>query len=426
MKENILHYIWQHQYFDHASLQCTDGRELTIINKGIKNPNEGPDFECGKIKIDDIEWVGNIEVHVLSSDWKLHKHSTHAAYDNVILHVVYDHNYDVIAPDLSTIPTLILKNRVSNSLIQNCTNLIDNSQNIPCSSQIRQVNSLTLLSMLDRSVISRLERKSTLILQRLKSNKDDWEETAYQLLSQNFGFKVNAQPFLRLSQNLPLKILLKNVDNLTQIEALLFGMAGMLEGKCVDEYHQLLKYEFRFLAHKYDLELKIMNNSEWKFLRMRPTNFPTVRLSQLAVVIANCKCFFRLIIETNELAIFKKIFTVHQSDYWQAHYDFGKCTSRIQQGIGIQATETLIINTVCTLLSAYSIYINDSAYLDKAIGLLEQLPSETNNITKQWNEINIESKNAFDSQAQIELYNEYCAKKKCLNCAIGHELLKIV
>ena len=423
MKEHVLHFIWQHQYFNHNDLQCEDGQLITIIKKGNKNTNEGPDFDLALVKIGNIEWAGTIEIHIRSSDWNLHRHSAHNAYNNVILHVVWDNDTQIINNDGMPIPTLVLKNNVSKELIAKCNSLIENIQPIPCSSQFENVNYLTKIGMLERVLVSRLERKAELVLGLLDQNKGDWEETAYQVLAQNFGFKVNAAPFLRLAQNLPFKMLLKHTEDTLQMEALLFGQAGMLEEESVDEYYWSLKREYQFLSHKYQLSANKLAKNEWKFMRMRPPNFPTIRLSQLASLLVAAKGFFSQIIEQENLGKLKNLFAVQQSEYWQKHYQFGKISARKLNGIGAEAADTLIINTVCVILVAYSIYKSDEEYLEKAMQLLEQLGCEGNAITRQWDELGVHAKNAFDSQAQIELFNEYCTKKQCLNCMIGHELL---
>jgi hypothetical protein len=423
LRESILHYIWQHQYFDTRALKCTDGQELSIINKGRKNTNEGPDFEQSRVKIGNIEWAGSVEIHLKSSDWNVHNHANHRGYDNVILHVVYEQDVEILARDGVAIHTLEFKNRISNELIRKCTDLLENTLKIPCEAQINKVDSLTLTSTLDRMAVSRLQRKAETVLQMLNENHGDWEETTYQVLVQNFGFKVNSAAFLRLAQNLPLKVLLKQAGELSQIEALLFGQAGLLDEESLDEYYWSLKKEYQFLSHKYSLSDKKLQSHEWKFLRMRPANFPTIRISQLANLIYMSKGFFSHIIEVEDLNGLKKIFQVSQSSYWQNHYLFGKLSGKKIHGTGEQTKETLIINTVCVILAAYSKYKNDEMYMERALRLLEQLPSENNAIIDLWDGLGIKTKTAFDSQALLELYNNNCMLKKCLECQVGHRIL---
>ncbi|MTI31031.1 DUF2851 family protein, partial [Xanthovirga aplysinae] len=282
MREQFLHFVWRYQYFEKGSLRTVHGIDVQIFQPGISNKDAGPDFAQAKIKLGNMAWHGDVEIHYKSSDWKLHGHERDAAYNKVILHVVWENDKQVYRKDGTPIPTVELKGRVSKTLISRYKKLLSNFDAIPCASQIEDVDEIFGLSTLDQALIQRLEQKANFVLELLGVNQLDWEETTYQLLAQNFGFKVNKEPFWELSRKLPLKVIIKHGDNLMQVEALLFGTAGFLNQNLKDTYFQSLKREFGFLGRKYQLFDQVMEIHQWKFLRMRPANFPTLRIAQLA------------------------------------------------------------------------------------------------------------------------------------------------
>jgi hypothetical protein len=424
MNESFLHYVWQFQYFDKSELRTTEGEPVTVFKPGFLNSNAGPDFSQGKIKIGSIEWAGSVEIHIKSSGWKDHHHDDDAAYENVILHVVWQNDKPVVRKDGSVLPTIELRNRVNESLIAEYKKLINSSYAIPCSKLLLGVSDITKFSMLDKVLAERLEAKSLFVKELLKKNNSDWNETCYQVLARNFGFKVNADPFLQLTQNLPYKILLKHLNSSLQVEALLFGVAGFLEGGMKDEYFTSLQKEFKILSAKYQLDAMKFNPSQWKFLRLRPANFPTIRIAQFAAMIAKSPNIFSKLIDANNYAELKEIFNVNQTSYWHSHYRFGKKSKSSVYDLGGMSIDNLIINSVTPLFVAYGIAHGETTYLDRAQQILQQMPAEGNKIIRAWEEWNWKVKNAFDSQALIELYNNYCQKRNCLNCVIGASLLK--
>jgi hypothetical protein len=422
MNESFLHYLWQFQYFKKKDLLSFDGEELTVLKTGMLNSNAGPDFFNAKVKIGEIEWVGNVEIHIKSSEWFAHHHEKDSAYDNVILHVVWDNDKPVIRNGTS-IPTLELKNRVDPSLLQEYKRLINSSTSIACQKSFSQVDDLIKLSTLDKALMQRLETKANQVADLLKFNKNDWEETTYQLLARNFGFKVNAEPFFQLSKSLPYKIIQKQSSQL-QVEALIFGQAGMLETKTKDEYISLLFKEYHLLEQKYSLTDFKLNPAQWRFLRLRPANFPTIRLAQFAVLLFKTKNIFSQLISIESYTSIQRIFVLPQSDYWETHYRFGKKSKGEVPELGEASIQNIVINTVAPLLVAYGKYKDEQSYVDRAVELLQQLSAEENKITKEWNALGLKVKNAFDSQAVIELYNNFCQKRQCLNCSIGISILK--
>ncbi|MCU0420543.1 MAG: DUF2851 family protein [Cyclobacteriaceae bacterium] len=426
MSEAFLHYIWLHQYFDRSALRTQAGEEILVHKPGLLNTHAGPDFSGAKITIGSLQWVGQVEVHIKSSDWAHHRHQTDQAYENVILHVVWQDDRPVQRSDGTSIPTLVLQGRVDEKLLRDFRKLINSGQSIPCSSQLRSVPSLIRHAMLDRALAQRLEKKGAEVLALLRSNTGDWEETAYQLLARNMGFKVNADPFFQLAKNLPIKILRKHQNSPVQVEALLFGQAGFLMARTQDPYVQTLHKEFFFLAKKYRLEEKIMSSSQWKFLRLRPANFPTVRLAQLAALLPTLPSLFSFLVEVSDIRALKDRVSVSPSAYWQTHYRFGVKAAAANVRMGEDSVVNIAINTVAPLLAAYSQHTDDQTYLDRALEWLPQLRAESNRITRLWAQAGLRAQHAFDSQAQLELYHHFCLQRHCLNCAIGGYLLKPV
>lgn len=425
MSEDFLYFLWQFQYFQKTNLQTAGGEALQILAVGLRNTNAGPDFLNGRVLIDGLEWVGNVEMHLRSSDWHRHTHTHDRAYDSVILHVVWENDAVIERPDGSLVPTLALKPLTSLLLLQKYRSLLDSREVIPCASQFENIPELQKRSMLDRVLLQRLQRKAATVHDMLARNQQDWEETTYQLLAQNFGFKINAEPMLRLAQGLPLKVLLKHRDNLTQLEALLLGQSGLLtNAESTDDYSMMLEREYTFLATKYGVSSHQLRAHEWKFLRLRPANFPTVRLAQLATLIRQQTSFFSLFIHTETVPQLSHVLHVQQSGYWRKHYLFQKESAIKVPALGKTSVENIIINTVVPLLAAYSEARDNRSFLDKALEFLEQLPTEKNHVTDLWATLGQPTKTAFDSQALIELHTHFCQPKRCLTCTIGTTLLR--
>lgn len=422
MTEAFIHYLWQFQQFNKSLLRTTNNESIKILKIGILNTDAGPDFSQARIQIEEIEWAGNIEIHIKSSDWNIHNHQYDGAYNNVILHVVWEHDKPILRKDGSEIPTLELRSITDASLLNKYQTLLTNKSVIPCASQFKNASDLARIATLDKALAKRLIQKSKIVEELLEENQGDWEETAYQLLAKNFGFKINSEAFLRLAQNLPLKLLQKHRDNLTQIEAILFGQSGLLTE--VDDYSKKLVQEYDFFAAKFSLKAQMLNMHEWKLLRTRPANFPTIRIAQLAKLITLQKSFFSLFTQTESIEDLRKTLQIKQSEYWLEHYHFDKKIERKSKGLGKDSIDNLLINTVIPLLACYSQKMDNQAYMDRAIAFLESFPPESNHIIDMWKNLGLEIKSAFDAQASIELYNNFCSQKKCLQCNIGVEILK--
>jgi len=420
MDEHFLHYIWKYQKLNANSLILEDGSTLSVFFPGHHNQDSGPDFEEARIKINDIEWAGQVEIHIRSSDWDRHKHGLNPAYNNVILHVVWSHDTD-IQIEAESLPVLELQNLVDLSLISRYKDHVNSSKSVACGSRLNSKHELAYFSMLDKVLVERLERKSSEILEKLSQNKNDWEEVCYQALAKNFGFSTNKSAFELLSKRLPFSILKKNLQDINKTEALIFGQAGFL-GKPIDHYQSTLKKEYNYLTSKYKLPgpLEIQ---QWKFGRMRPANFPTVRLAQFSSLLHQHPKLFSDFISIKNPKEIISLLAFELPKYWLEHYDFDKKRTKSEKSIGQQSLDTLLINTVAPLLAAYSKYTDNLEFMNRAISILENTPPERNRITKEWVALNKTPKTAFESQGQIQLFNEYCKKRKCLSCNVGVEIL---
>jgi hypothetical protein len=424
MTEAFLHYVWQFQYFNKSDLLTTDGDPVSIFSPGNRNTHAGPDFFNAKIRIGEIDWAGSAEIHVHSSGWTDHRHDEDDAYENVILHVVWKEDKKIRRRDHSLLPTLELKNRVHEKLLLQYRRLVNDPNQIPCASFLPSVPSLTWLSMLDKALMQRLETKASQVQTMLARNNNDWDETTYQMLCRNFGFKVNAEPFEQLAQSLPYKALLKHADQPVQVEALLFGQAGFLEERAADDYFLLLKREYMLLGKKFNLYANRLNKVQWRFLRLRPANFPTLRIAQLAALIGNRKNIFSRVLEALSYQDLHVLFSVNQSSYWQHHYQFCKPVSEAIPPVGTMSIDNIIINTVVPLLVAYGKVRDEQELIDRAVDILQHVAAEENAITKNWNALGVKSSSAGDSQALIELNNSFCLKRRCLDCNIGFSIIQ--
>jgi hypothetical protein len=422
LKEDFLHYIWKYKLFDTSNLLSQNDEQIEVINFGIHNTDAGPDFFNGKIKINQTIWAGNIEIHINSSDWLRHKHQIDKAYDNVILHVVFNNDRPIKDKNGIELPTIELKGLIEDKLIDRYNFLIRSKDWIPCGKQVKEVDEFTINSWINRLSIERLERKSAEIQESLKLNKNNWEETFYQYLFKYFGLKVNALPFELLAKNTSLKIIEKH-NNLFSIEAFLYGQSGYLEKAFNDEYYNKLQKEYHFLRLKFNLTP--LDITMWKLLRLRPSNFPTIRISQLANLLNNHTRLFTKIIETNSVEELQKLFIVQASIYWNTHYQFiNEESSEKIKRIGINTINNIIINVIVPFTFVYGKSKQDESLINKSLNLLENVKSENNSIIKKWTELGLKSTNAMQTQSLIELKNNYCSQKKCLNCSIGNQIIQ--
>jgi hypothetical protein len=422
MKEDFITYIWKNKLLYHEQLFTTCGEAVKIFHPGQENLDAGPDFFNARIQIGDTLWAGNVEIHTRSSFWKQHGHHTDKAYDNIILHVVFENDQEAINTRGEIVPVLEIKEKFNPKFLHNYKRLKESKAWVPCQNMIAGVNEIVLNSWLNRLVIERLEQKSDDVLHFLKYFGNDWEQTFFYLLARNFGFKTNASSFALLAQRTPFKLLARSKDNLTSLEALLFGQAGLLNQKHTDIYPRALLSEYQYLRKKHQLEP--IDEKNWKFARLRPVNFPTLRIAQFAMLMHQSGHLFRNIMETQKPQNIHLQLKVKASPYWDDHYVFDKVAAKKTKQLGKEAINNIIINTVAPVIFIYGKQSMRPDLCDKALDLLTHTPAENNVIIRNWGKARIKAKNAADTQALIQLKKYYCSPKKCLQCPIGHILLK--
>ncbi len=425
--ESFLHFVWKSQLFTKDYLQTTDGQTIEIIDPGTWNHDAGPDFEAARLRIGTQEWAGNIEIHYQADEWETHKHHQNPAYQAVILHVVYEpgeqprpnYRYQIAAP----IPVLALKDRIPKQTLLRYEQFLYSQQPIPCYEIFPkndiQLHQDTLTEMLYR----RLLRKSELILQMLAANNGDWEETLYHLLGRAFGFKVNADSFLQLVRSLPLKYIQKHRHNPLQVEALLLGLSGLLEGEWKDDYPKKLQEEYQFLSYKYQLQDKQMYRKQWKWSKVRPGNTPLVRILQLANVLAREQLLFSRMTEAQNPQALYGIFQIQVSDYWHRHSDLDKVGHKKFPQMTTSTQQLLLINTLIPILWAHAKQTNNAIGAQKALDFLSLMPPERNAPLQVWQDLGVSLQNAGDSQAALEWRAMHCQTKACLSCPVGQRLL---
>ena len=416
--EKLLAFLWKNQLFDSKDLKTTQGDSIRVDDPGKENGHAGADFQEAKISIDSLDWVGSVELHVNSSDWHAHTHENDPSYENVILHVVWKNDTQIRYQNGTKIPCLALSNFVSMKQIPRFFQKEKSSPVLPCQEEFSNVSSLIKSKMLQRCLHERLMHKVHIIRQLLLNTSNDWEETFYQSLARSYGFSVNAEPMARLAQSLPLPLILRYRDRPLGIEAALFGLAGLLEEPIRDAYQWELRREFIHLRKKHDWPSTYLQVADWKFLRMRPPNFPTVRLAQFAEVIRSNCSLISLLLEMQDLKTLKSLFEISVSDYWQNHYHFGKKGNNHQSQVG-STFHSIAINTLIPLLLAYSEQKNSVRYAEKAHRWLHELKPENNFITRIFEAEGMKLNNGAESQATLHWYRVYCQANRCAECFVG-------
>lgn len=419
--EQLLHYVWKHRMWHTAPLTTTDGREVEVIDVGLHNHNAGPDFFNAKVKIDGTLWVGNVEIHDRASDWYHHGHDHDEKYRNVILHVVGTADRDVADNEGRLIPQLVLS--VPQQVADNYRELLTADQYPPCYRIIPELKPLTVHAWMSALQTERLEQKTQAIKKRVEECNGDWEAAYFVTLARNYGFGINGDAFEAWAKSIPLHNVDHHRDDLFQIEALFLGQAGLLEREGEDDYFLRLQQEYRYLAHKF--RMSPIDSHLWNFLRLRPQNFPYIRLSQLAVLYYNRHAGLSALLECETLKQAEEMMKTHVSPYWETHYSFGSESDKNPKNLSISSIRLLIINTIVPVLFAYGRHVGNERLCDRAFDLLEQLQAENNHITRMWAECGLTVQSAGDSQALIQLKKEYCDRKDCLRCRIGYEYLRV-
>ena len=423
--EKLLHYVWQHKLFPLTPLLTIQGQTVEVIDPGLHNTNSGPDFFNAKVKIDGTLWVGNVEIHEQASDWFKHKHDQDPTYANVILHIVEVSDMEIRSAHGDIIPQMVLP--VPPYVQNNFEELFAEEAFPPCYRVIPNIPTFLVHSWMSALTTERLEDKTRRIEQWLQRTENDWERTFFITLARNFGFGTNAEAFEEWATHIPLIAVGKHRDDLFQIEAFFFGQAGLLEEKMVpperrDDYFTRLQREYQFLAHKFSLTP--MDAKLWRFLRLRPQNFPHLRLSQLANLYFSRRADFSRLLEADSIEALCGLFTTGVTPYWETHFTFGEESHKQSKLLQPGSLRLLLINTVVPLLFAYGKYHMDEDRCEQAFELLEKLPAEQNFITRSWQKAGIVVDNAADSQALIQLRKVYCDRKDCLRCRFGCEFLR--
>ena len=428
--EKLLHYTWKHRLLPLKTLVTTDGREVEIIDPGLYNRlHAGPDFFNAKVKIGGTLWVGNVEIHQKASDWYLHGHHQDPRYNNVVLHVVEAADQEVVTQEGNPLPQLVLP--VPQTLKDNYEELLRTDQYPPCYRIIPSLTSLTIHAWMAALQTERLEQKTEAIKKRAEQCNGSWEDAYFVTLARNYGFGVNGDAFEQWALNVPLQAVGKHRDDLFQIEAIFMGQAGLLQQESIpmryqqqalnEGYFTQLRKEYLYLAHKFSM--KPMNFEPWRFLRLRPQNFPHIRIAQLANLYYERKAGLSALLECTTIDALRSLLTTHVTPYWQTHYLFGAESTKSQKTTSKTSADLLIINTAVPMLFAVGRHRQKEELCDRAFDFMEQLKAERNHIVRMWQECGLEVATAGDSQALIQLKKEYCDRKDCLRCRIGYEYL---
>jgi hypothetical protein len=421
MNEDFLQFIWNFGLYDSVDIRTVDGEYVDVISAGIRNKDSGPDFYNAKVRIGDTVWAGTVEIHKKSSEWNLHGHQNDDAYNNVILHVVEKNDAVITRKSGEVIPCVEIT--CPENFRKRYLELSESEQYIPCANYIRDVEPFKIRFWLNRIATERLERKTDETKVLMDKTLSDSEEVFHCVLFRYFGFKTNALPFEMLARSLPASLLRKYSHSLSSIEALLFGQAGLLDVDVEDEYSFNLKSEYQFLKNKHNLVT--MNSSLWKYAKLRPVNFPTIRIAQMAAILNKYQSLWETVVTMENIKDIYDMFDVTASKYWDNHYVFGKISSKeLPKRLGKNAVHTLVINVFVPTIFVYAIYRGDETFKERAIYFLESLPAESNSVVNEWIKCGIKPVSALQSQALLHLQNEYCTGKKCLKCTIGKEVIQ--
>lgn len=421
MSEDFLQFIWEHQLMNPGNLFTTNGEPVMIVEPGQRNYDSGPDFFNAKVKIGDTVWAGNVEIHRHSSDWHRHHHQGNDAYDSIILHAVNHYDQPVFRDNGQEIPTLVMD--YPRHLAENYSHLLTARTWIPCQTRFHTMDPVLLKIGFNRLMIERLQDKTTEIRDKLNRNQFNWNETFYQLLARNFGFKINSLPFELLARSLPYPIAARHRDNPLQMEALYFGQSGLLHEELLgDDYFLKLRDEYGFLHKKYDL--RPVSAHLWKFLRLRPVNFPTIRIAQFAALISRSDGLFAGLLETADPGKLLSCYDVQASEYWDTHYRFSYPSRKKIKRLGTEALNNIIINTVVPCLYLYGSMNNQPQISERALEWMDAVPPENNSVIDQWRKLGVQPQSAFETQALLLLKTKYCESRKCLHCHIGNRLIR--
>jgi len=419
MQEDFLHYIWQYQKVTTSRVKTVQGNKLQVISTGELNTNSGPDFYNSRIVIGDQEWVGTVEIHLKASDWFVHKHQDDSAYNNVILHVVWENDVAVFDMNENMLETLVLKNIVDEKLLLNYKSLLLKKNWINCENKIHTIDGLTLSFWKEKLLVQRLQRKTSELQKELVRLENDWEALLYQMLAKNFGLKINASEFQMLAQNISFGVFKKELSNQLSLEALLYGQSNLLEKSMQGPYYQSLQKEYLYLKQKYQLQDSLV---KLQFFRLRPSSFPTIRLSQFSVLYYNQKSLFSKVMSAKTISVIYELFSGSASEYWDEHYVFGKRSVKRKKKLSKSFVDLLVLNTIIPLKFMQAKNIGQENF-EELLQLYKSINPEKNSTLTKFKELELKLTSSVDSQSLIELKTEYCNKHKCLYCEIGNKLL---
>ena len=421
MKEDFLHYVWKFQKFDVGQFLTSNNESLHIRNQGSHNLNSGPDFFNSQIELDGQLWAGNVEIHLKSSDWYAHGHETDPAYDNVILHVVWEHDAEIFRKDGTAIPTFVINERVPKNTLEQYLKLFSKEKKwINCENDFASVDDFTTQNWLERLYFERLQRKEVFLLKELESTQNHWEALLFRMLCKNFGLKVNSESFFSIGKSVDFSVVKKCSQEQQDLEALLMGQSGLLEGEKEDWYFKALKVKHEYLKHKFELHNEGVIAP--KFFRLRPPNFPSIRLAQLAMLYFKRDNLFSKVVSINNMKEFYDLFNVYASEYWNTHYNFGVSSLERKKRLTNNFVDLLVINTIIPIKFCYGMQQGRDVS-EEILQLASEISSEENSIVIKFNSLKKVSTNSYQSQALLELKSEYCDKNKCLQCAIGNAIV---
>lgn len=423
MKEEFLHYVWQHRHYDFNNLKTSWGQRLNVLFPGYHNHDAGPDFLQAVVSIDDVRWIGSVEIHCRSSDWMRHKHQYDDKYKSVILHVVYEHDMEIQLDDHEYLPTLELKTRIPQEMFSRYESLMKVPDLLLCRFHLSNVDPIILQSQMSKALIERLTHRQNEFQHILASCQSDWNELIYRVMAIGFGCKKNGMAFELLAQSLPFRIVRSHLTSRLQIYALVFGQSGLLEQEDQDEYSERLRYEYDYLRYKY--RLSPIGAHQWNWLRLRPQNFPPLRLAQFAQMLYDTGSSLSDKVLKASMSNLQSWLSVVPDEYWQTHYMFGKSSPKHASGMGEALVNSLIINVVVPIRFAYARFTGDEAMQEDALSLLERVPYENNKVTRLFSSSSFPCWSAYDSQAQIEQMNHYCMQKQCLKCSVGEKIVRL-
>ncbi len=419
--EAFFHHIWRHKLLKNE-IKSIHGDTISVIRPGNYNTDSGPDFLCAKIRIDDTLWVGNVEIHVRASDWYKHRHHKDDAYNSVILHVVAEYDMPVVNRLGREIKTLCLSKAYDRNLLIRYKEITQNLLWVPCEKLIHGVPSIHATSMINASAVQRIHQRAEKIKEELSQLKMDWELCCYRIISRQFGARVNTASFEMLTRSLPVKVLMKHQGDLFRIESLLFGQSGLLNMGVRGRYPRSLKKEHAYLAGKYGL--KAMPGYLWKFMRMRPAAFPSLRIAQLAALYTRHQSIFQQILERKDIESMSLMFSLTASEYWDTHFIFDRISKKSKKRFGKQSIQLILLNAIIPLIHLYGQEMNKPELCERALSFLESLPPENNAVIRKWESSGIKAHNGLESQGLLQLKKNMCDHKRCLECSIGHQILK--